>query len=413
MPSRLLIISELYYPEETSTGYFITGIAEGLAETGSFSVYVLCSQPTYAQRGLHAATTETHNGVRIDRIRAPIGNKNRKFGRLWNMLSLTSRFLWLLLFRIRRDDLVLVVTNPPILPAVVGLISKVKGANPYLLVHDVFPDILVPGGITTATSLVYRTFDAIQTLTLRLIPRVVVLGRDMHRRLAAKRPNRSSQIYEIIPNWGDGTIINPAKRNDNPVRKQLNLERKFIIQFSGNFGRTHGLEDLIQLASQLSSNDMVHFLVFGSGAGLDWLKTRIAEMDLPNLTLLPPCEQSDLGNYLTACDLFYMPFKRGMEGISVPSRLYNVMAAGNPVLAVAHPESELALVVEEEAMGWVVEPGDVEHMKEIVLAALEDSETLRVMGNNARAAQQRKYTKDCVVDSYSRLFSSTNAVSSK
>jgi len=104
----ILFITELYYPEETSTGYFVTGIAEGLAAEGASTVRVLCSQPTYSRRGERAAKVETRNGVRIRRLAAPGGDKNRLPGRLWNALSLTLRFGWAMLFGIKRGDRVLV-----------------------------------------------------------------------------------------------------------------------------------------------------------------------------------------------------------------------------------------------------------------------------------------------------------------
>ena len=51
--SRLWIVTELYYPEETSTGYYLTRIAEGLADVAD--VKVLCGQPNYSARGTRAA----------------------------------------------------------------------------------------------------------------------------------------------------------------------------------------------------------------------------------------------------------------------------------------------------------------------------------------------------------------------
>jgi glycosyltransferase involved in cell wall biosynthesis len=92
-----------------------------------------------------------------------------------------------------------------------------------------------------------------------------------------------------------------------------------------------------------------------------------------------------------------------MEGISVPSRMYNVMAAGNPMLAVCAEESELAMVVREEQIGFVVEPGDLESMERCVREAMERPEALRQMGERARIAVERKYTRERVVAAYGEL----------
>jgi len=403
------IISELYYPEETSTGYFVTGIAEGLARKNAYEVSVLCAQPSYSQKGVLAPRSETSNGVVIRRLGAPAGDKNRLFGRLWNVFSLTLRFGFSMFGYIQRGDRVLVLTNPPSLPLLVVWIAKFKGATTVLLVHDVYPDVLVPTGITREGSLLYRVVDCLQRHVLRQMEAIVVLGRDMEVRLRAKLGAGTRQPkFSIIPNWGEADEITPHSRVANKLRSQHGLEDKFIIQFSGNLGRTHGLEDLVALTKRLKDVEDVHFLIFGWGAGRDWLAATIEASKLENVTLLPPCDKAELAKYLTACDLFFMPFKKGMEGISVPSRLYNVMSAGNPILAIAGAESELAQVVIEESMGWVVAPGDVDAMLAAVAQARQNPESLEAMRTHARAALEAKYTREIVVVRFAALFEGMN-----
>lgn len=405
---RLKIISELYYPEETSTGYFVTGIAEGLAKSDAYNVSVLCAQPTYSQKGVLAPKSEFHKAVSIQRLSAPSADNKTLLGRIWNTLSLTVRFAFSMLGFIKRGDVVMVVTNPPSLPLLVGWFARLKGAVPVLLVHDVYPDVLVPTGITKEGSLLYRVVDSFQRHMLRHMRRIVVLGRDMEARLQAKLSGSNQSGFSIIPNWGESAAIHPELRTENPVRAKHGLNEKFVIQFSGNLGRTHGLDDLVELAKRFKGRADVHFLVFGWGAGRQWLEEQIEVLNLSNMTLLPPCEKAELGDYLTACDLFFMPFKKGMEGISVPSRLYNVMAAGSPILAVAGKTSELAQVVEEEAMGWVVSPGDVDSMIAVVEEAMLQPEQLSVMSEHARAALEAKYTREHVVQQFTKLFDGMN-----
>jgi len=105
------IVSELYYPETTSTGYFMTLAAEALAK--GFEVSVLCGQPSYSKRGLQAPTHELHNGVTIWRCRATTFDKHSLMLRAVNQLTISLSILWQAIIRIRRGDIVLVVTNPP------------------------------------------------------------------------------------------------------------------------------------------------------------------------------------------------------------------------------------------------------------------------------------------------------------
>ena len=400
---KLVVVSELYYPEETSTGYFLTGIAEGIQARGDFEVRALSVEPTYSKRGESAPKYEVRAGVHIHRLSAPIGNKNKLLGRLWNMLSLTFRMGLALGFAIKRDDYVLVVTNPPSLPLLVGWIARLKGAHPVLLMHDVYPDVLVPTGFTNEKSLIYRGIDRLQQHMLQLMSGIVVLGRDMEKRVARKCPHAHAN-FSIIPNWGDVERIIPNARSQNPVRVQHVLEDKFIVQFSGNLGRTHGLEDVVEISKRLLGNQRICFLIFGWGAGRDWLEDQIKEHQLDNVLLLPPCHKDELGDYLNACDLFFMPFKDAMEGISVPSRMYNVMAAGNAFLAVTSDQSELAKVVEEEGIGYVVAPKDLEGMQRCIEQALNHPERLAEMRLRSRQAALQKYTQSHVVDAYNKLF---------
>jgi glycosyltransferase involved in cell wall biosynthesis len=397
----MLIITELYYPEDTSTGYFLTGIAEGLAAAG-LPVRVLCAQPSYRLKGVAAPERETRAGVEIRRLAAPAGDKNKLLQRLWLSAMLSLRFAQAIRRELRRGEPVLVVTNPPTLPWIVAALAPARGAKACLLVHDVYPDVLVPTGITREGSVLYRGLDAVQRWAWKRFARVVALGRDMETRLVRKCPTLQGRTV-IIPNWGDLDTVPFRPRTGNALREKLRWEDHFVVQFSGNLGRTHGVDDLLALASLLRGEPRIKFLVYGWGAGRARIEAAVAAGEVPNLVLLPPCEREELGLYLNACDLFLMPFKPGMEGISVPSRLYNVLAAGNPVLAVAHESSELAQVVREEACGWVVASGDVEAIAARVRDAAGDAVCLGAMRERARRAAEEKYSRERVVRDFVSL----------
>jgi colanic acid biosynthesis glycosyl transferase WcaI len=129
----------------------------------------------------------------------------------------------------------------------------------------------------------------------------------------------------------------------------------------------------------------------------------MARRGLGNVHLLEPCAREELGLYLTACDLFLLPFKAGMEGISVPSRLYNVLAAGSPILGVCSDQSELAFVIFEEDIGWVVPPGDQDALSAAMDAALADRKALEAMGQRARIAAELRYSREAVIGQFAAL----------
>ncbi|MEO8042253.1 MAG: glycosyltransferase, partial [Acidobacteriota bacterium] len=154
---RLWIVTELYYPEETSTGYYLTRIAEGLAN--NFDVKVLCGQPTYSARGVLAPKHEHHEGVEIFRASGATLDKNVIVFRLVNMLTLGLLIFVSALRNFRQGDKVLVVTTPPSMPFVAAAASLLKGASYILLIHDNYPEILIAVGKSKPDSVVARTLS--------------------------------------------------------------------------------------------------------------------------------------------------------------------------------------------------------------------------------------------------------------
>src|SRR5450759_3845186 len=148
------VISELYYPEETGTGYFLTKIAEGLARY--YTVGVLCSQPTYSARGVRAPVREQHKGVSIQRCRGTTLNKDVLIFRLINLITISASVFFNAWLRIGKQDVVLVVTNPPLLPFLVSWVCRLREAKCLLLIHDVYPEVLIAAGMARTSSILAR-----------------------------------------------------------------------------------------------------------------------------------------------------------------------------------------------------------------------------------------------------------------
>ena len=153
-------------------------------------------------------------------------------------------------------------------------------------------------------------------------------------------------------------------------------------------------------------NDSVHILIIGSGVKRNSLELAIQKEGLNNITILPRVPRDKLGESLNACDVALISFVAGMAGISVPSRMYNIMAAGKPIIAITEGNSELALVIKEEHIGWVVPPGDIDKLLEAIKEARSDPARLAEMGCRARLATETKYSYEKVIATYVDLFHS-------
>lgn len=398
---RLWVVSELYYPEQTSTGWFLTHIAERLAQ--SMPVEVVSGQPTYSEHGVQAPRRETRAGVRIHRMRATHFPKDRLILRAINILTLTMAVGWFALSHFRRGDRLLIVTNPPTLPTIVGLIARAKRMESHLLVHDVYPEVLAATGFLDPDSFAYRLLDRFFSSTYRLYTSVIVLGRDMAD--IARRKLGGAGLVTIIPNWGDVEEIKPIPREANRFIEQNAINAPCIIQFSGNIGRTHDVETILAAARRLRTRTDIGFVFIGQGGKFGAIESAIAAGDLPNVRLLPRQPRDLLAPMLSGATATIISFVDAMKGISVPSRLYNVLAAGTPIIAIADPQSELAMVVAEEAAGWVLQQGNVDALVTLVerLATPAGRTEAAQLGANGRSAVTARYTLDTVADRFRQL----------
>ena len=399
-PRPFWVISEIYFPEETSTGYLLTRIAEGIA--ADRPVNVLCGQPAYSAKGTRAPQVEDRNGVHIRRCAGTTLNKNVLPLRLINAITISLSILWRVLISLKRGDQVLVVTNPPPLPFIVSFACRLKGAHFHLLIHDVYPEVLVATGLSSEQSSLVKLVRWFNNRLYRRALRVIVLGRDMEALAIGKMGEAKDRIV-IIPNWADDQEITPGDRQSNALLKELGLTDKFVIQYAGNMGRTHGLEYVLAAAKVLQDDPDFHFLFIGSGAKKKFVEETVQTEQLKNVTVLGNRPRSDQQNFLNACDVSIISFVPGMAGVSVPSRMYNVMASGKPIMAVADVHSELALVVNEEKAGWVVPPNDTETLVAALRRAKDSVAERAEMSMRTRAAVESKYTLPIVIDAYNQL----------
>jgi glycosyltransferase involved in cell wall biosynthesis len=398
---RLWVVSELYYPEETSTGYYLTKIAEGL--TGSFEVKVLCGQPNYFKRGVRAPAREKHNKADIYRCAGTTLDKNVIAFRLINMLTLGITVFFKALFNFRKNDVVLVVTTPPSMPLIVAIVSRLRGAKYVPLIHDNYPELAIAAGKLKTDSLVSRLTRSVNGWLYKHASKIIVVGRDMKelvsKKLAKKIGSKNIPIA-VIPNWAETEDLEPKSRAENKLLKESGLADKFVFLYAGNMGHPNDMESIVACAEKLKDDKRFHFLFLGSGAKRKWLETEVEQKNLTNVTPLAPRPRTEQNDFLNACDVAVISLVPGMWGVSMPSRTYNTLAVGKPILALTEAGSELALVVEEDRVGWAVEPNQPEKLLEMILAVFEKREEFEEMRKRAHNAALQKYSLNTALERY-------------
>jgi glycosyltransferase involved in cell wall biosynthesis len=209
---------------------------------------------------------------------------------------------------------------------------------------------------------------------------------------------------QFIPNWADLDEVRPTPRENVPLLQELGIADLFIVQYAGNMGRTHGLESAIEAAAQLGIESGVHFSFIGGGAKKAWLKAEVSRRENLPVSVHDFFPLARLNESLNACDVALISFLPGMAGISVPSRMYNVMAAGKPILAVTDEDSELAMVIREAQIGWVIPPGDSTALVDAINEAKSNPQNLRDMSFRARRTAEEKYALAHIIGHYQGLF---------
>lgn len=394
---RLWVVSEVYYPELTSTGYYLTAIAEGLAD--SFDVKALCGQPNYSSRGVKAPKRELHNGVEIYRASGTRLNKNNIVLKLVNMLTLSLSMLFHSVSKFRRGDRILVVTTPPTMPFLIAAASLLRGSPYTLLIHDAYPEVMAAVGTVKRKSFFYKTIDYFNRWLYKHARKIIVVGRDM-KKLISKKSSGLNISIDYIPNWAEIDDVKPRQRSENLLITELGIENKLIVLHAGNIGYPTDVDTLIDVMKTLNGDDRFHFVFIGSGVKRHLLENAIDKFDLINLSLLDPRPRGEQIDFLNACDVGLVSLVKDMYGAAMPSKTYNIMAAGKPVLALTDEGSELALVIDESRIGWHLEPGDANALRATLDEICERRSELRSIGNRAREAAERDYSLSTAIARY-------------
>lgn len=366
----LWIISELFPPDETSTAYIMGEIANAMAS--KYNVKIICGPEIYDKR----KRTDKRNNFKLDgsievfHAKGTSLDKNTMIGKVMSFLLMSLRLYFLAKEKIGRDDKVLMVTNPATLIVLMNRLKNKVGFEWHVLVHDVFPENTIPARVKMPMYCwVKRMFDKAYSNASQLI----VLGRDMQDVLLQKvsrfRSTGHLPKITIIENWADIDDIKPL-----PMP-----EGKIILEYAGNIGRVQGLDYII---NNLPNDVELH--LYGTGA----MENSLKKLNHPRVFFHGPyrrCQQTEI---LAACHIAIVTLQDGMYGLGVPSKTYNIMASGRPVMFIGPKDSEIELVVRENKIGYCGWPDKW------------DLEELKVMGKRARELAEKEYSKRMILNKF-------------
>lgn len=404
---KLLVYAHYYHPDVASTGQILQELCEGMKE--QFDITVICVVPSYSgtveeKYKTHKYYNENINGIKAIRVRVPEFTKGNKKSRIINLVAYFFRAIWATL-KLEKQDYIYAISQPPILGGVLGVIGKwLKGGKFIYNIQDFNPEQTMAVGYSK-NKLILKVAMAVDKLSCSQADKVIVVGRDMVETLKARFKGQKVPKYAFINNWIDEKQIYPLPENDLKVldfKKRYGLEGKMVIMYSGNIGLYYDLENLIKVIGRFKDRDDVIFAFVGDGTKKQYLETYVKENKLKNVKFIPYQDKADLNYSLNAGDVHWVVNAKGIKGVSVPSKLYGVLAAGKPVLGVLENGSEARLIIEDCNCGVCIEPENYEKIYEEIIKIIDDVVEYKRLGIMGKDYVDSCIKKDVAINKYSK-----------
>lgn len=425
----ILIYGHYYFPDVASTGQILKELAEGMIS--EFRIVVICVVPSYGgtvndEYKKQKYYFEKINGVEVIRVRVPKFDKTKKISRIKNILAYFLRAMKVT-GKIKNVEYVYSISQPPVLGGLLGVWGKIRKRASFLYnIQDYNPEQIVATGYSK-NKIILSLMMYFDKFSCQKADKVIVVGRDMvdtlRRRFTDKKGNISRKIpkYAFINNWVDEKEIYPLDLYNERVmefRIKYGLENKFVIMYSGNIGLYYDLENLIKIikdfrkgytksgkyedGKKARDGREVVFAFVGAGSIKDKLVDYAKSHRFENIIFIPYQDKENLIYSLNAADVHWCVSAEGIKGVSVPSKLYGIMATGKPVLGVMEEGAEARLIVEETQCGLVCNPGDYEQIKENIQWFIDNAgiESVLAMGKSGREYLVKNLTKDVSVKKY-------------
>jgi glycosyltransferase involved in cell wall biosynthesis len=297
--------------------------------------------------------------------------------------------LWPLL---KRGDIVVAKTDPPLLALVIAPIVRLRGAILVNWLQDVFPEAAVSLGEGAVPRPLAWILRRLRNWSLKQAAMNVAIGDRMTEYLVTQ--GVSAEHVQTIPNWAHEDDIRPMPSSQSHLREPLGLEGKFVVGYSGNLGRAHDPDTIYEAIRELAGSDDIAFLIVGGGHGYERLKKRATESGLRNVQFLPYQTRERLSDSMAAADLHLVSLQPALEGLIVPSKFYGIAAAERSVAFIGDSDGELARLVAESDCGFSVQQGQGDRLAAQILSLAADPETCQAQGRRARRLLLERFSRD-------------------
>lgn len=404
--ARVFFINRYFFPDVSATAQILTDLAHGLS-AGGVEVHIVCSRQLYDAAHARLAAEEMLGGVSIHRVWTTRFGRRSLLGRAFDYASFYVMCAAALARLLRRADIVVAKTDPPLISIVAAGVARLKGAALVNWLQDVFPEVASQLGANPLPAAFDRALRRLRDASLRAAAANVVLGTRMLEYVGTRRTPASR--CHVIENSADAESLRPRSPGDSALRVRLGLIDKFVIGYSGNLGRAHEYDTVLGAAEALRSDARFAFLFIGGGAGMRSLETQVKLRRLSNVHFLPYQAREHLEDSLAASDVHLASLIPALEGLIVPSKFYGILAVGRPVVFIGDRDGELSRVIRSAHCGLVVEAGNSSALVEALNSLESDAGRRDAMGAAGRELLCTRYSSKLALARWTELLAKVHA----
>ena len=389
-PLRVIFINRYFSPDISATSQMLSDLCFALAPRG-FEIVVVASRMAYDSPETELPARELCRGVDVHRVWTTRFGRSTLAGRACDYLAFYCSAFLALMMIVRRGDVVVAKTDPPLISVVAAAVARLKGARLINWLQDLFPEVALRLGVVR-TGAVVGLLRKLRNWSLRVANVNVAIGSRMAKLLVEE--GATPQSIAVIHNWADPALITPTPRADNALRQAWALTDRFVVGYSGNLGRAHEFDTMLGAAEILAADPSISFLFIGGGHGNGQLREATATRGLSNVQFRPYQPQSMLAQSLAVPDVHLVSLLPAMEGLIVPSKIYGIAAAGRPCIFIGDASGELADLLKQGGFGLVVTPGDSQALADAIRKLQADPAQLQVQMSSARQYFEDHHTTE-------------------
>ncbi|MGB3797330.1 MAG: glycosyltransferase family 4 protein, partial [Alteraurantiacibacter sp.] len=360
-----IFINRFFYPDQSATSAMLTDLL-GELDTATHEFVVIASASMHTPgNGEEPCNLE---GVRV--IRIP-GLKKASSAIIPRLLDFALFYLGLIFvggWTIKRGDTVVCLTDPPLVSVLVQMLTRLKGARLINWLQDIYPETATALGFGNARSIAMRSMKALRDRSWKKADMNVCIGSVMRNRVASHGvvPSR----IRVVPNWANEIELAPLPVSANPLRQEWDLpEDSVIVGYSGNLGRAHDVDTMLDAGRQLvsSGESHLHFLFIGGGVKRDLLPDPATQPEIArHFHSRGYRPRSEMRQSLAVADIQWLSLEPELEGLIVPSKFYGAIAAGRPIIFIGDTDGEIARLITQAACGRSFAKGDVQGVADYI-----------------------------------------------